>query len=115
MSKKNASVDNLAVPWFFRQKRQDDNNKNGNTKKDRAKICIDWIRQIDLVTIDDRYIMFQRFQAASHLFLQLLWLKTRALELVPRKTLKNAKNDVFGYFCTQNGAFLTENGCKSTH
>ena len=32
------------------------------------------------------------------MFLQLLWLKSRALELVPRKTLKKAKIDVFAIF-----------------
>ena len=45
-----------------------------------------------------------KFWAASCLFLQLLWLILRALALVPRKVLKNAKNHVFATFSLKTGA-----------
>ena len=47
------------------------------------------------------------------MFLQLFGLKSRALELVPRKTIKNAKNDVFATFAPKTGLFSLKTAAKA--
>ena len=54
-----------------------------------------------------------RFWAAFYSFLQLLWLILRALALVPRKVLKNAKNDVFATFALKIALFSLKTGAKA--
>ena len=54
-----------------------------------------------------------RFWAASYSFLQLLWLILRALALVPRKVLKNAKNRVFATFALKIALFSLKTGEKA--
>ena len=49
--------------------------------------------------------IISRLWAASYSFLQLLWLILRALALVPRKVLKNAKNHVFATFALKIALF----------
>ena len=46
-------------------------------------------------------------------FLQLLWLILRALALVPRKVLKNAKNHVFATFALKIALFSLKTGAKA--
>ena len=45
--------------------------------------------------------------------LQLLWLILRALALVPRKVLKNAKNHVFATFALKIALFSLETGANA--
>ena len=54
-----------------------------------------------------------RFWAAFYSFLQLLWLILRALALVPRKVLKNAKNHVFATFALKIALFSLKTGAKA--
>ena len=54
-----------------------------------------------------------RFSAASYSFLQLLWLILRALALVPRTVLKNAKNRVFATFALKIALFSLKTGEKA--
>ena len=54
-----------------------------------------------------------RIGAAFQTFLQLLWLTRRALELVPQKTLKNAKNDVLATFAPKIGLFSLKPAAKT--
>ena len=51
--------------------------------------------------------------AAFYSFLQLLWLILRALALVPRNVLKNAKNDVFATFAPKIALFSLKTGAKA--
>ena len=51
--------------------------------------------------------------AAFYSFLQLLWLILRALALVPRKVLKNAKNHVFATFALKIALFPLKTGAKA--
>ena len=55
-----------------------------------------------------------RFWAAFYSFLQLLWLILRALALVPRKVLKNAKNHVFATFALKIALFSLTT-CAKAH
>ena len=54
-----------------------------------------------------------RFWAAFYSFLQLLWLILRALALVPRKVLKNAKNHVLSTFALKIALFSLKTGAKA--
>ena len=54
-----------------------------------------------------------RFWAAFYSFLQLLWLILRALALVPRKVLKNAKNHIFATFALKIALFPLKTGEKA--
>ena len=47
-SKKNTA--GAEAPWLFLQTRQEDKSTNGITIEDRLKICIEWIRQLFLLT-----------------------------------------------------------------
>ena len=53
------------------------------------------------------------FWAAFYSFLQLLWLILRALALVPKKVLKNAKNHVFATFALKIALFSLKTGAKA--
>ena len=54
-----------------------------------------------------------RFWAAFYSFLQLLWPILRALALVPRKVLKNAKNHVLATFALKIALFSQKTGAKA--
>ena len=61
-----------------------------------------------------RYVAaLSRSRATLQPFLQLLWLILWALALVPGKTLKNAKNDVFSTFAPKIGLFSLKTAAKA--